>query len=280
MQHGNRLFLLTMLTTLGCPTDPVDAGDDGSTGTTGPGPGGTTDTTSGEDTTALDSSSGSDGDSTTGDASSSGGSTEGTTGDPTTGTTGTTGDPTGSTGDTEGTGDTESTGSTTGDSSPAVEACDAFLDLYYGECNGAFVPDGYCEDLVDYYASYYPDGCVDAQAELWSCLSMLECVDFDVDGFPLDCAKEAAASEEACPPPPGEYCSSGGGGGGPGMCEFIGEDCIDGNTYGVDCAGMTCSCTVNGMEVDTFPYDGSDCFDDEFFGTLDDNCGFPNVFPV
>lgn len=276
MQHGNRLFLLSMLTALGCPTDPVETDDDGSTGTAGPDDTTGAPTTSDDDTTSLDSSSGSDGDSTTGDASSSG-TTEATdsTGDPTT--SGTTGETTGSTGET---GDTESTGETTGDPSSAVEACEAFFELYYVECYGGVIPDGYCEELVQYYGAYYPEGCVDAQADLWSCLSMLECKDFG-DDIPPECAKELAAAEEACPSNPGSFCGSGGGGGGPGSCEFIAQDCIDGNDYGVECAGMTCSCTMNGMEVMTFPYDGSDCFDDEFLGSLDAGCGFPaGVFNV
>ena len=276
MRHVDGLFLLSMITALGCPSDPVDADDGGSTGTTDPGD--TTDTSAGDDTTSADGTGTDTGETTgsTGDVSSSGGTTEGTTdattGDTTGDTTGTTDDPTGSTGDTEGTtGDTETSGTTSG-ASPAVEACEALSELYQ-ECYGYGPPPGYCEELVDYYASY-GDGCLDAHTELWSCLSELECEQLELAE---ECDEEFAAIDEACEglvP----FCGGGGGGGGPGMCEFIAEDCMDGNDYGVVCAGNTCSCTINDMEVMTFPYDGSDCFDPAFFDGLDEACGFPGVF--
>jgi hypothetical protein len=160
-----------------------------------------------------------------------------------------------------------------GDSpSPFVEACCAMSELY-DECFGYAIPPGYCE-MYEAYIGMYGEECVDAQADLWACLSLLECDAFGEDAVPAECLDVALEANAACPEliP---LCSSGSGGEGMGFCEVEAMDCLDGHTYTVTCTAGICTCSIDDADVGNFAGDEGSCFAPGFDDAVVNNCGFP-----
>lgn len=286
MDSADRLWLLSMMALGGLPgcSDDANGTDDSSTGT------GTTGSANSD--TAVDEGMTPDSDSTAGQAdddSTSGGSDtglpgtssgDGLTDSGTTGDSGSTGD-SGTTGDSS-TGDESSSSSTTSVEplSPLVEAC---VDLYttYQDCYGGYGYSdeeivGLCMQTETYTEMYEGENCVTLVTEHMVCLSSLSCRELENnDFFDGPCSKTYANGNAECPEA-FAFCEGGGGGGGPDGCELESSGCLDGNTYGVACDAMTCTCLLNGVEGDTFASPGADaCFDENFGDGAAAACGFP-----
>jgi len=270
MDSGERALLLFSMMTLGCiGGDDVADDDDGADGTTGT----TGATTGGPGNTSTDPETSAD---STGNAESTtdGGTTMGVA---TGGTSSGTGDPPG-TDSSSGSGD-ESTTSVE-PPSPFVEACVAVYTTYQDCFGGKYSEEELlevCSLYEDYGAMYYGEECVGLQTDYFVCLSELTCQEFDNVAPGGDNCSEIYAEGNAACPELFLFCTGGAGGGGGGdMCLVESFDCLDGNEYGVECNGMTCTCMTNGMTGVVFPSGGPDaCNQDGFGAQAEMACGFP-----
>lgn len=135
--------------------------------------------------------------------------------------------------------------------------------------------DAFCVSYESELESYNAKGCVFSVGDYLACVSTLDCRAV-VQAGPTapECSIEYQTGVNECP----EYfpsCGSGGSGLGGDTCFADASDCLDGNTYRVECDATVCTCLVNDLPVGMFDSLGAGtCLDDGFAGVAEIGCGF------
>lgn len=178
---------------------------------------------------------------------------------------------------------------------PTVEqACinlnEKYMSCYEGNDSGGYETGDYSvEDYCAMYESYFDEygaGCEQAFADVWSCISKLDCAVL-MDGDPDAACRTAYEDAYAVCPDLFGYCQILSVGGGPDSCSVGAQQCFDGKDYEVTCTpqepmdemmdptNLDCECRVDDQATSTFTLEGS-CNGLDLEAAAEEQCDFPD----